>query len=141
MAKRDWRRLAGEGLRFCVVGGLMVLLNNAIVVALTEVAHLHYLLSIVLCTFGMTLVAFLLNRQWTFRKPGGMTGGELVRYALGVLVNLAVVMLLTWMLVRLGLPYYWANLIVAAAMAPTNFLVQRIWSFAMDPAIVPYSRS
>nr|WP_301287277.1 GtrA family protein [Sphingobium sp. OAS761] len=128
-------------MRFCIVGALMVLLNNLIVVALTEILHFHYLLSIVLCTLGMTLVAFLLNRQWTFRKDGSMTGGEMMRYALGVLANLGVVMLLTWALVRLGLPYYWSNLIVAAIMAPTNFLVHRIWSFAMDPAIVDQSRS
>ncbi|WP_311267318.1 GtrA family protein [Sphingobium sp. WCS2017Hpa-17] len=141
MARRDWRRLAAEGLRFCLVGGLMVLLNNLIVVTLTEILHFYYLLSIVLCTLGMTLVSFLLNRQWTFRKSGAMAGSELIRYMLCVLANLGVVILLTWMLVRLGLPYYWSNLIVAAVMAPTNFLVHRIWSFAMDPAIVPQPRS
>jgi putative flippase GtrA len=131
MQRAELRDIAGELYRFCVVGGLNVLINNAIIVALTEWTGLHYLLSIIVCTIITTLIGFRLNRNWTFRRGGQMQWREFLRYGAGILANLALVMLLTWSLVQAGLPYYVACLIIAALMAPVNFMLHRLWSFGL----------
>jgi dolichol-phosphate mannosyltransferase len=135
--RADWQAIGEELTRFLAVGGLTLLLNNAIVIAFTEVAGFHYLLSIIATTLITTLLGFMLNRQWTFRKNGVIDWREMLRYFVGVMCNLCVVMVLTWGLVRMGLPYYVACLIVAAVMTPINFILHRHWSFGMGRGIVP----
>lgn len=123
------------------MGGLTVLLNNAIVVGFTEIAGLHYLQSILLTTLLTTFVGFALNRQWTFRKGGRMEWRELGRYLAGVMWSLGLIMALTWGLVRLGLPYYLACLMLAALMAPINFILHRQWSFGLGRRVVPSAKA
>lgn len=123
-------RTLGELLRFAATGALCVALNVLIVAVLTELVGLHYLASIAVCFFTVTLFGFVMNRRWTFGKKGGRPGQDLVRYVVTTVVNLAISLTLCRLLVeRLHIPYAVTLVVVSAAFVPITFLLHRSWSF------------
>ncbi len=127
----DHRRIGGEFTRFCLTGLLAVVLNNLIIVGLTEILEIHYLWSIIICFFLTTLVGFILNRRWSFRVASRTRQRELRRYAAVTLIGIGTALGGTWGFVQLGVPYYIATLGIAAVLAPINFLLHRVWSFGL----------
>jgi putative flippase GtrA len=127
----DHGRVVGEFIRFCLTGLFAVILNNLIIVGLTEIFGIHYLWSIMICFFLTTLIGFLLNRHWSFRLDGRSKQAELVRYTVITLIGISAALAGTWTLVERGIPYYVATLGIAAMLAPLNFLLHRAWSFGL----------
>lgn len=52
--------------RFLLVAVLGVVLNGAIVWAITEALSWHYMVAQVVATLGVLLITYRLNRNWTF---------------------------------------------------------------------------
>ena len=125
-------RTAGELMRFATSGALCVLLNVAIVTALTELAGFHYLYAIAVSFFVVTGTGFLLNRRWTFRKKGGEPARDYGRYLVVTLVNLALCLGLSSYLVDgLGIHYAIAIVVLSVAFVPVTFLLHRGWTFGL----------
>ena len=122
--------------RFLATGAISVAMNVLVIVALTEWVGLHYLVSTGVCFLSVTTLSFVLNRTWTFRKRGGAPVVDFARYALVVLVNLALSLLLTYVLVDYGVPYPVATVLLSLLFVPASFLVHRRWSFN-----VPWQRT
>lgn len=131
------RRPAGEIVRFCIVGASSVAFNNLLIVALTELAGFHYLVSIAIAFLLATAMGFALNRQWTFGKNGVAEQGEFVRYVAVTIGGIAISLSATWYLTRFGIPYYVTMVAIGCLMAPLNFVAHRVWSFALGLQISP----
>jgi putative flippase GtrA len=64
---RRYRELIGEAARFCVVGGLGVVVTDGGANLLREAAGLGWLTASVIATAAGVLVTYLGSRYWTFR--------------------------------------------------------------------------
>jgi putative flippase GtrA len=131
------QRQAGEIVRFAIVGASSVAFNNLLIVALTELASIHYLVSIVIAFLLATGMGFALNRQWTFGKAGSADRSEFARYLAVTLGGIGISLLATWYLMRFGIPYYVTMVGIGCLMAPMNFVAHRVWSFALGFGISP----
>lgn len=131
MQLRQRWQLAGELARFCIVGLLSVALNNLIIVALTELLGFHYLTSIFLCFLLATLMGFVLNRSWSFRKRSAVRHVEVARYFTVTILGLFLGLFASWYFTGYGIPYYVTMIVVGILMAPLNFLAHRLWSFGL----------
>jgi dolichol-phosphate mannosyltransferase len=119
-----------EFARYLVTGASCIALNVVIITALTEYAGFHYLLSVAVCFGTVTLVGFLVNRYWTFRKRGGVPLQDLRRYLLVTIGNMAASLVLCAFFVDvLNIRYYIAVVVVSIVLAPLSFILHRGWSF------------
>jgi len=127
--------------RFAVVGfvsnvllfGLYLLLTNA------GLSHAPSMTAVYVIGIAQTFVA---NRNWTFGHAGRL-GSPLVRYvvtyALGYLLNLALLMTLVD---GLHLPHAWVQGVLIFVVAAFVFVLQKHWVFrrAAEPRQSPPSR-
>ena len=121
---------AGELLRYCVVGAASVGLNLAIITSLTEYLGVHYLLSITICFFIVTLSGFFLNRSWTFRKEGTEYRRDILKYFIITTMQLGVSLAFTGFCVGvLHMNYVVSIVILSAIFAPITYFLHRVWSF------------
>lgn len=74
-----------------------------------------------------TAYAYLANAKLTFRR--GHCYSSARRYALGALVGLTVSVITSALGQRFGLLGWWNIALVVFFVAPTNFLVHRLWTF------------
>ena len=122
----------GELFRFVLTGVTSVALNLVVVIVLTEVFHLHYLLSLATCFFTVTVCSFLLNRYWTFRKRESGATSDLTRYILVAVINMTACLGLCGLAVeRLHMQYAVAMVLLSILFVPINFLLHRRWSFGI----------
>lgn len=127
------RQRIDEIVRYVVTGGLCVLLNVIIAMVLTEYLGLHYLLSLALCSIIVTVVGFVLNKSWTFRKHGTAALPEFLRYSLVTGMNIVIGMCVCAVLVEaLHVPYLYAIAIVGVVFAPLTYLLHRAWTFGLS---------
>ncbi len=122
-----------EGLlRFVAVGVVSVTLDVGTLWLLHGVVGLALPLATALAFGCAFFVNFFVNRAWTFRRrdAGVMALG---RYALLVLLNLALVEVGVLSLTGLGLDYRIARATCTAALVPLNFVVMRHWVFGRAP--------
>ncbi len=125
------KRMTAELARFLLVGASAALTNTLIIVVFTELTGLHYLISYALCFLIVTGGAYLLNRGWTFSVEAPASSGEASRYFGLSLLAVAIAMTVTWVMVELGVPYYFALFATSAFMAPVNFMLHRMISFRL----------
>jgi putative flippase GtrA len=115
----SFRRRIQDWARFALVGASGILVNQAILVILTEVTGIYYLLSAVLATFGSSSWNFLGAETWVFahRRPDQSVG---IRYARFLGLNLALLVARVPMLFALtdvlGIHYAVSNLITIVAI-------------------------
>ena len=118
-------------LSYAMIGGMVTLVNLAVLWLLTSVAGLHYLLSTVVSFLALTPIAFWLQKLITFRTPRAAAPIEWPRYFATMASSLAANLLLMYMLVSVaGLWYLAASLVVTALLLAANFLLNDRWSFA-----------
>ena len=109
-----FRRRIYDWFRFALVGGSGILVNQAIIIALTEVAGVYYLASAVLATFGSSTWNFIGAETWVFahRRPDRSVTSRYVQFlGLNLAFLLARVPML-WLLTDIiGIHYAISNLI------------------------------
>ena len=120
---RDW-------LKFGLVGASGLVVNQLLVVLLTEVAGVYYLVSAVLATFGSSSWNFALAETWAFagRKPRGTGGSRFVAF-LGLNITLLVARIpMIWLLTEVvGLHYTVSNFISLVALFVIRLAVADAW--------------
>jgi putative flippase GtrA len=118
----------GTFARFLVVGVLSVGVDTAALVVLRELVGLPLALATTLA-FALTLaVNFSLNMGFVFGVSGRLAG-RLTRYAVLVVVNYALTLLLVLGIAALCAHYVAAKLIAVACCALLNFAAYRHWVF------------
>jgi dolichol-phosphate mannosyltransferase len=119
-----------SGVRFLVVGASGLVVNQALLVAFTELAGIHYVASALLATLGSTTWNFLWADRWAYghRRPAM---GSARRYATFLSVNLGLLVVRGPILVGLtelgGLNYAWANLVSLVTLTALRLLFADLW--------------
>lgn len=116
-------------LRFCIVGTTGVLVNSAILYALTEYMSLFYALSSAVAIEAAILNNFIWNNFWTWKCGKKNVLQRLWKFNItalgGLAINLSVLVLLT----ESGMWYMLANLFGIALGMLFNFFVNDKWTF------------
>lgn len=117
--------------RFLAVGALCFLVNGLVLYVGTDLAGLHYLVSMLISIFIANTLGWALNRRWTF---GSTSQDCLAEYARYLVVNLSgflfSLLLMALLVSGLGLHYLVASAAMALVLAAFNFIAHRGWSFA-----------
>ena len=64
------------------IGGLA---DYAIMIACTELLHIHYTISILISGILGAVVNFLINRRWTYKAQNAPVGSQIVKFIIVVL--------------------------------------------------------
>ena len=123
---------SSSSLKFLAVGASGLVVNQILLIALTEIAGLYYVASAVVATLGSTTWNFLLADRWAFghRRP---VLGAYSRYGTFLSINLGLLVIRGPILVGLTelihLDYAWSNLIslVALTLVRLMFADRLIW--------------
>jgi dolichol-phosphate mannosyltransferase len=113
------RRRLYDWFRFALVGASGILVNQAIIIVLTEVAGLYYLASAVLATFGSSSWNFVGAETWVFahRRPDRSVASRYVRFLSLNLAFLVGRVPMLWVLTDvIGMHYAISNLITLVAI-------------------------
>lgn len=118
--------------KFCLVGGLGVLVNLGILYSSVEFLGVWYIFAAMLAFVGAVSSNFILNKIWTFedRKRGIAVAGQYWKFFItctsGLLINLAVL----YLLVEYGHLWYMLSQLLAIGTALiNNFLGSKYWVF------------
>jgi putative flippase GtrA len=96
---------------------------------LTEILHIYYLVSYLICFLAVTGFGFVANRRWSFRVVGKARGREWARYFLVTMFGTGLAMTIIWLSVQMGCAYPLATFLSAGLIAPLNFVSHRRYSF------------
>lgn len=119
-----------ELVRFAVVGTLCFAAGFVSLYLLTEIAGLHYLVSMCMSMVIVNLLGWLLNRVWTFKSRSIQVKAEFGRYFVVNLFGFGVTLALMALLVSgLGVHYLAASVVVAILVMLVNFVAHKNWSF------------
>jgi len=132
MRRQDWQAIGLRWLKFNLVGGIGIVVQLLILVALTTGLRFNYLVATTLAVEGAVVHNFLWHERFTWPQTG--TGGwprfvkfNLTTGALSIAGNL----LFMKVLAGLGhMNYLLANGITIAACSVLNFLVSDSFVFA-----------
>ena len=119
----------GRALKFIAVGLSGLLVNEAVIWLLTEVAGLYYLISGVISAEVSIVNNFIWNNYWTFSDRGG--GGLLTRFVrfnlarvFGMALGLLLLKLFTDLL---GFHYLVSNVFAILIVFVFNYLLSLLW--------------
>jgi dolichol-phosphate mannosyltransferase len=113
------RRRIYDWFRFALVGASGILVNQAIIVVLTEVTGIYYLVSAILATFGSSSWNFLGAETWVFahRRSDHSVAARYVRFLSLNLALLVARVPMLWVLTDvIGIHYAMSNLITLVAI-------------------------
>lgn len=126
--------------RFLVVGCVCFLTNLLVLYVGTELAGLHYLVSMLISIVIANTLGWALNRQWTFASTSTAWFAEYTRYlAVNLSSFLASLGLMALLVSGAGVHYLLASAGIAVVLTAFNFIAHRGWSFAGNDQ--PGSRS
>jgi putative flippase GtrA len=122
----------GRFVRFCVIGGSSALASLLAMYLLTDVAHLHYLVSTVIVFLGANACTYLASRHFAFH-------GTRVRHVHGVPRYFAIAGAslvfntgaMAALVSGLGMPYLIAAALLAVVNAPVNFVLHHVLTFRL----------
>lgn len=123
--------------KFAVVGGLGTVVNLAVLKAtlyVWDLAATATPFAVEAFASGLAFAVavvhnYLLNRWWTFRSRGAVTG-EFARFLTVSLLGLGLNELAFWLFrTRVGLGVLVSQLGAIACVLPFNFTVNKLWSF------------
>ena len=116
--------------RFAIVGTLCFTTGFVSLYLLTDLAGLHYLVSMCISMLIVNLLGWLLNRLWTFKSRSIHVKAEIGRYFVVNLFGFGVTLAMMALLVSgLGAHYLVASVIVAILVMLVNYVAHRNWSF------------
>ena len=118
-----------RAIRFGVVGLTGVVVNQAVLVLMTEFAGLHYLASAILATESSTLWNFILIDRWALAgRARGSAGSRLLAYAAVNNASLILRLPLLWLLTDVaGISYGFSNLVTLAILFVLRFAISDRW--------------
>lgn len=123
---------AAQLVRFCGVGVICLAASTAVLAALHDLAHLHYLLAYALAFCFGNVLGYALNGRFTFSAR--LTHIGVVRYLLLNCTLLVVNSMLMKVLVDgAHIWYIGASLLLAVVNAPLSFLLHRTFSYSPAP--------
>lgn len=134
MTPKPWRSIATRWLRFNLVGGIGIVVQLLMLVALKAVLHLGYLIATALAVEAAVVHNFLWHERftWVDRTGGGFSRFFKFNLTTG-LFSIAGNLLLMKLLAGLGhVNYVLANGITIAACSVVNFLISDGFVFAAD---------
>jgi len=119
----------GRALKFIAVGLSGLLVNEAVIWLLTEIAGLYYLISGAISAEVSIVNNFIWNNYWTFSDRGG--GGLLIRFlkfnlsrVIGLLLGLLLLRLFTELL---GIHYLVSNVFAILIVFVFNYILSLLW--------------
>lgn len=123
----------GQFVKFCLVGGLGLIVNLVFFSACLYVLHLHYFPSAIF-SFAIAMTSnFLLNRIWTFgvhKESQSNVGSQFTRFALVCLMGLGINLFLLHLLHSvLGLHEVLAQFLAILSATSINFVGSKRWAF------------
>jgi putative flippase GtrA len=127
----NWLQL----IRFGLVGASGFIVNLAVYALFVHGVGAPYQLAAALAWLVAVSSNFVLNRHWTFDRPGGRVHHQALRFFLVSLGAFALVnlVLLTLLVEQAGLAKVPAQALAVAAATPFNFLGNKLWSFRSPP--------
>jgi putative flippase GtrA len=126
------RELLQSLLRFAVTGGLSVGVDVAVLALLHSAAGVDLVLAASLGYLASLVVNYSLNHAWVFQSSGDH-GRRLLKYGSLVVLNYALTIGVVSGLVRVGVYYLLAKLVVVVINAILNFTLFRSWVFSGSP--------
>jgi dolichol-phosphate mannosyltransferase len=124
------RRRWGEWLKFSAVGASGIIVNQVLVVALTEIVGVYYIASAMLATFGSSTWNFIGADTWAFahRRPKGSRQNRYLGF-LGVNLGLLAARVpMIWLLTEvIGIHYAASNLISLGVLFGLRLAIADRW--------------
>lgn len=140
-AARHWTRLralAKESWKYLAASLVALAVDYCLLVLLTEVAHLHYLLSAAIGFTAGLVVTYVLSVSLIFKERRYGRGVELSGFVVIGLVGLGLnEVLLKVMVEGLGVYYAWAKIPAAGISFLFNFVARRLILFTAAPPREP----
>jgi len=119
-------------IQFGIVGGLMIILNVAIIYTLTNFLGIYYIISAILSYLFLTGLSFFLNEKWTFNSITNHAHKKMwhrfVSYYLVSLSGMTLNIIILFLLTEYGNVFYLYSSIIA------SFSVF-LWNFALNKNI------
>ena len=123
--------MAGQFVRFCLVGALNTTINFGVYSILLHVAGLWYLLAGAIGFLSGAFSGFFLNRAWTFNRADLPTQATLIRYLAVQLFSLACHTTTQFLVTtQMGVSDTWSQLYGIGVSTIVNFLASRRFVFA-----------
>ena len=118
-------------LRSQLVAVVATAVDFAVMVALVEALHVHYVAATALGAISGGVTAFLGNRHYSFLAAGGRLGAQALRYALVWIGSVGLNCLLVWAMTDgAALQYTWSKALTAVLVgAAFNFPLHRWYVF------------
>ena len=142
---RGWTSTILQLLRYGVVGGVntgidLLVLNIFLWRFPTHNAQVLVAYNSVAYSCG-AVSSFCLNKYWTFRRTQKVTGKELRRFIISILLELVYSNVLVWLAGKVLQPFIpnptlWGNaakLIAVVSGALISYSLMRFWTFANEP--------
>ena len=134
-----WHGLFIEGhaayqfFRFCVIGGIGVVVNSAIMYMTYHLMGMHYLLASVAAFFVASANNFLLNKRFTFQDKDyglGLMAKQYLKFMSVTLIGLGINLgVLTFLVELFGLDPVISNLVGVLFATVSNFLGNKFFAF------------
>lgn len=129
---RNFRQLV----QFCIVGGSGYVVNLAVFAVLLWLLGKHLYLTASMISFAVANISnYLLNRYWTFAHSE--TSAHTLAYArflaVGLLSQLAVLIILHQLVVQADMNKVLAQAIAIVLVTPIGFIGNKLWTFSARP--------
>src|SRR5437879_890111 len=130
------RRRIRDWLKFGLVGASGVIVNQILVVFLTEFVGIYYIASAMLATFGSSTWNFIGADRWAFadRRTNGSARDRYLGFLGLNLVLLGARVPMLWLLTEvIGIHYTISNLVSLVALFALRLLVADVWLWREGP--------
>lgn len=123
------KKIINQILKFGVVGGIAFVIDYGLLFILTEIFHIHYLLSGTISFSVSVIFNYVLSVLWVFDiKKKRDTKKEFVMFLVLSVIGLGVNQLIMWVLVdKMALYYMLAKIVATVVVMVYNFITRKIF--------------
>ncbi len=110
------------------IGGLA---DYGIMIACTELLHIHYTISILISGILGAVINFLINRKWTYKAENSPVGSQIFKFIIVVLGSVLLKSGGTYLLTNwLALDYKFSRILTDLVVSlGFNYTLQTFWVF------------